>query len=58
MNDHDPQLPIAFTVREAAEYIGVSVQTLYRGIKAGTVPTVQISPAASTSSHERLSTGC
>ena len=37
-------IPIAFTVREAADYIGVSIQSVCRGIDAGTIPRVQLTP--------------
>ena len=36
--------PLALTVSEAAEVVGVSRRTMYRAIEAGEVPTVQLVP--------------
>jgi excisionase family DNA binding protein len=36
--------PLALTVSEAAELVGVSRRTMYRSIEAGEVPTVQLVP--------------
>jgi excisionase family DNA binding protein len=41
----DEQPPLAYTVAEAATYLGVSIQTVYRGIHAGTIPVVRMTPA-------------
>jgi excisionase family DNA binding protein len=38
------EYPLAMTVAETAEYLGVSVRTVYRMIKAGTVQTRQMTP--------------
>ena len=37
-------LPLALTVPEAAALAGVSTRTMYRAIKAGSVPTVRLTP--------------
>ena len=40
----DTALPLALTVPEAAVLAGVSTRTMYRGIEAGSVPTVRLTP--------------
>jgi excisionase family DNA binding protein len=43
--DRTPEeLPLIFTVPEAAKFVGVSFQTIYRGIEAGTIPCVRLVP--------------
>jgi excisionase family DNA binding protein len=37
-------LPLALTVPEAAALAGVSPRTMYRAIKAGSIPTVRLTP--------------
>lgn len=32
------------TVKEAAEYIGISLPTIYRAIAAGRIPSLQLTP--------------
>ena len=36
--------PLALSVAEAAHLVGVSTRTMYRAVRAGTVPTVQLVP--------------
>jgi excisionase family DNA binding protein len=43
-NEHKVDLPLALSVPEAAELAGVSPRTIYRGIEAGTIPTVRLTP--------------
>jgi excisionase family DNA binding protein len=38
------ELPLALSVAEAAHLVGVSTRTMYRAVRAGTVPTVQLVP--------------
>ena len=40
----NPSLPLALTVPEAAEVAGVSARTMYRAVKAGSVPSVRLTP--------------
>ena len=44
VGDGREALPLALTVAEAAQIMRVSVRTVYRGIEAGTVPTVRLTP--------------
>jgi excisionase family DNA binding protein len=40
----DGDEPIAYTVVECAQALGVSVDTIYRAVRAGTLPVVQLMP--------------
>jgi excisionase family DNA binding protein len=42
--EHEPALPLALTVPEAAVVAGVSTRTMYRAVEAGSVPTVRLTP--------------
>ena len=41
---------LAFTIREVAEMLGVSKRTVYRLIRAGSLPVVELTPGG----HKRI----